>query len=69
MGGAIIMLTKGMDEPTYGLLSPIAFWRPRLVQCILHRIWALNGSVLLRDGIPNLATAFLMLVMVCALLW
>ena len=33
-----ITLTKGMGEPTYGLLlSLIASWRSKLVQCVLHR--------------------------------
>ena len=33
-----IALTKGMGEPTYKLLlSLIASWRLRLVQCVLHR--------------------------------
>ena len=39
-----ITLTKGMGEPTYGLLlSLIASWRSRLVQRVLHRSSSLDA--------------------------
>ena len=80
-----ITLTKGMGEPTYGLLlsrvlafkacsarpaskvprwmlGAVVQWLSRgkyIILCESHGQRALNGSLLLRDGIRNLATAFL----------
>ena len=80
-----ITLTKGMGEPTFGLLlshvlafeacsvrpaSKVPRWMlgavvrrlscgKYIILCESRSQRALNGSVLLRDGISNLATAFL----------